>query len=44
METNAADKETEANAAQDNKAAMEDGFVRSLATIHKSLKNSKNLK
>lgn len=44
METNVAKEETQVSSTQDSKSAMEDGFVRSLATIHKSLKSSKNLK
>ena len=44
MESNLADSNTEAQARQDTSSAKEDGFVRSLAAIHKSLKLSKNLK
>ena len=44
METNVASTETEANTAQGSNSATEDSFVRNLATIHKSLKFSKNMK
>ena len=43
METNVANKETAKSSAKESNSAMEDGFVRSLATIHASLKKSKNL-
>ncbi|MDG2091213.1 MAG: hypothetical protein P8J61_09010 [Gammaproteobacteria bacterium] len=44
MDTDVADKKTEENSAKEPDSVMEDGFVRSLAVIHKSLKKSKNLK
>ena len=45
MESNvAADKQNEADSTQKPKSGAEDDFVRNLATIHKSLKFSKNLK
>tara|TARA_R110000824_G_scaffold7892_3_gene35776 strand:+ start:134569 stop:136884 length:2316 start_codon:yes stop_codon:yes gene_type:complete len=44
MESNVADTKVEPQTKQNPASASEDGFVRSLATIHKSLKLSKNLK
>ena len=44
MDNNVVETETAENTAKTSSSAMEDGFVRSLATIHKNLKNSKNLK
>lgn len=44
MDTDVANIETDENSNKASDSAMEDGFVRSLATIHKGLKNSKNLK
>ena len=44
MENNAIDTAAEENLAEKATSSMEDGFVRSLATIHKNLKYSKNLK
>lgn len=44
MDNNAVETTTEVSTAHTSSAVSEDGFVRSLATIHKNLKNSKNLK
>ncbi len=44
MDNNLVETVSEENTALKNQSSMEDGFVRSLATIHKNLKYSKNLK
>ncbi len=44
MDNNIVETAAAENTAQKSTSAMEDGFVRSLASIHKNLKYSKNLK
>lgn len=44
MDNNAVETTTEVSTAHTSSAVSEDGFVRSLATIHKNLKNRRILK